>query len=310
MVSKGWSDRLGEAVERLVDLRPTVQLLHVAEPALDIGIGGEVAADDLAQGQDAGAEIVRDGDLVAAQIGLGSDPVVVQELEPNQRALLAPGEGRGLRLVAAALVVREQLRVGQVVAEVAIEVGVEPVHHLVDLGPPLQVLGIGGGIDLVGEVFEDRRALGQAQIAVFEHRYQAVRVDRGERLLLVLAGHQVDDLLVHVDAVLGDEQAHRPARDRDRMHVEFHEPLPESSDRSIAPRKSSTSHTGYKWSRELWWSRHTCARRQPRIASGSHIAICGKNTTSRRPIACRAMNGSRERKISLSDMSGGATDFR
>jgi hypothetical protein len=42
-------------------------------------------------------------------------------------------------LVAPALVVREQLRVDEVVTEVAVEAGIEPVHHLIDLRPLLEV---------------------------------------------------------------------------------------------------------------------------------------------------------------------------
>jgi hypothetical protein len=36
-----------EAVKNLVDPVPRLQLLHIAEPALDVGIGREVATDQL-----------------------------------------------------------------------------------------------------------------------------------------------------------------------------------------------------------------------------------------------------------------------
>src|SRR5262249_2397241 len=51
-------DHLAQPVEFLIDLRPGRQFLHVAEPALDVRIGRKVATDQLAEGHDAGAEIV------------------------------------------------------------------------------------------------------------------------------------------------------------------------------------------------------------------------------------------------------------
>src|SRR6185295_508864 len=82
-------DHVGETVEHLVDLRPALQLLHVAEPALDVGIVAEVHADDLAERDEARAEIVGDRDLAAAQVlVLRPDPVLVEDLQPVLRALL------------------------------------------------------------------------------------------------------------------------------------------------------------------------------------------------------------------------------
>src|SRR5262245_34044347 len=101
-------DRVTQAVEHLVDLRPALQLLYVVEPALDVRILAEVAADDLAQRHQACPEIVGDGDLVAGEILLvRADPMVVEQLQPALRALLAPVDGRGMDLVCLALVVRE-----------------------------------------------------------------------------------------------------------------------------------------------------------------------------------------------------------
>src|SRR5690349_7654370 len=59
--------RLDEAIEHFVDLGPARQLLHVVEPALHVGIGRKITADDLAQRHQRSAEIVGDSDLVAAQ---------------------------------------------------------------------------------------------------------------------------------------------------------------------------------------------------------------------------------------------------
>src|SRR5512145_580846 len=47
-----------KAVENLVDLVPRLQLLHVVESALDVGIGREVAADQIPDRHHSGAEIV------------------------------------------------------------------------------------------------------------------------------------------------------------------------------------------------------------------------------------------------------------
>ena len=58
--------RLHQAVECFVHFVPVRQLLQAVEPALDVRIGREIDADDLAQRDEAGAEIIGDGDLVAA----------------------------------------------------------------------------------------------------------------------------------------------------------------------------------------------------------------------------------------------------
>src|SRR6266511_2885133 len=133
-------DGLTQAVEVLVDLVPARQLLHVGEPAPYIGIGREIAADELAERDDPGAEIVRDGDLITAQIlPVRPDPMVIEQLEPFLRIRLDCFEHCGLSLVAASLQVREQLRIGKIVAPDAIEVGVDPIHHLVDLSALLEI---------------------------------------------------------------------------------------------------------------------------------------------------------------------------
>jgi hypothetical protein len=124
-----------EAVENLVDLVPRFQLLHVVEPAFDIGIGREVATDQLSDRHDCGAEIVGNGDFAAAKILIfGPDPVVVENLQPVLRTLLSPSDCTAVSLLASALVVWKELRIDQPITEVAVELGVESVHHLVDFG--------------------------------------------------------------------------------------------------------------------------------------------------------------------------------
>src|SRR5215470_3790672 len=59
-------DHFTQSVEFAVDVVPARQLLHVGEPTLDVGIGREIATYKLPERDDAGTEIVGDGDLVAA----------------------------------------------------------------------------------------------------------------------------------------------------------------------------------------------------------------------------------------------------
>jgi hypothetical protein len=114
-----------EAVENLVDLVPRFQLLHVVEPAFDIGIGREVATDQLSDRHDCGAEIVGNGDFAAAKILIfGPDPVVVENLQPVLRTLLSPSDCTAVSLLASALVVWKELRIDQPITEVAVELGV------------------------------------------------------------------------------------------------------------------------------------------------------------------------------------------
>src|SRR5579862_3488665 len=118
-----------EAIEHLVDLVPRLQLLNVVEPPLNVGVGGQVAIDQFSDRHEAGAEIVGNGKVIAAKILIfWPDPMVVENLQPIFGALLSPSDRAGMRFVTTALVVRKQLRVDQPVTEVAIKLGVEPVH--------------------------------------------------------------------------------------------------------------------------------------------------------------------------------------
>src|SRR5258708_20617082 len=60
-------ERGGESVEHLVHLAPALQRFHPIQPAFHVGIRRVVATDDLAEGDERAAEIIRDGDLIAAQ---------------------------------------------------------------------------------------------------------------------------------------------------------------------------------------------------------------------------------------------------
>src|SRR5262245_60191275 len=136
--------RIDQAVELGVDLVPIGKFFHVAKPARHVGVFREIDPDHLTEGHEARAEIVRNGNLAPAQIGLvRPDPMVIQDLQPSLGVLAAPFDRRGMRLIAPALVMREELRIAQAIPPIPIEVAVEPIHDLVDLGALLQVLRIG-----------------------------------------------------------------------------------------------------------------------------------------------------------------------
>jgi hypothetical protein len=75
--------------------------------------------------------------------------VIVQHLEPTLDAFLAPLEVRGLRLVAAALVIGEDLRVDHAIAHLAAELRIDSVHALVDSRARLQFLRVQGRVGFV-----------------------------------------------------------------------------------------------------------------------------------------------------------------
>jgi hypothetical protein len=67
-----------------------------------------------------GAEIVGNGRFIGAEILVFQpDPMVVENLQPIFGALLSPADSAGVRFVAAALVMRKELRIDQSVTEVA-----------------------------------------------------------------------------------------------------------------------------------------------------------------------------------------------
>src|ERR1700683_919558 len=117
---------------------------------------------------------------------------------------------------------REELRIAEIIPPLAVKIGVKPIHDLVDFGALLQILRISRRSDLVGEIFQDRRTLGQAQVAVLDHRHHAVRIELHIRRLVLLAGEQVDGDLTDGNLALRNEQPYRPARHRYWVHIKFH----------------------------------------------------------------------------------------
>src|SRR6185312_15490507 len=71
--------RGGKAVHRLVDLGIARPALQRVEPARDVGIGLEAAADHFADLDDRAAEIIGDGDVVAAEVLLLAEDVFVED---------------------------------------------------------------------------------------------------------------------------------------------------------------------------------------------------------------------------------------
>jgi hypothetical protein len=92
--------------------------------ALDVGISREVAVNQFADRHQTGAEIVGNREFVAAEIlFVWPDPVVIENLQPFLGSLLSPSDGAGVCLIAAALVVRKQLRIDQSITKIAIRIG-------------------------------------------------------------------------------------------------------------------------------------------------------------------------------------------
>ena len=94
--------------------------------------------------------------MLFAETIVPAQHLLIEHGEGVPALLLAPSNGALLLLVVGPLVVREDLRIEQAAAEVAIEHGVDPVHCGIDLGAPLQALGIFQAIKTRGEEFQDR----------------------------------------------------------------------------------------------------------------------------------------------------------
>jgi len=118
--------------------------------------------------------------------------MAVEDPEPALRLIPAEFECRRLSLVAAALQMREKLRIAQSVAEIPIEVRIDPIHHLVDLSALLKISRIGRRTYFVGKVLQDRGAFRQAQVAVLEQRQQGIRIDIGVGLRELRTRQNID----------------------------------------------------------------------------------------------------------------------
>src|SRR5207248_8349671 len=145
-------ERADETVERLVHLVPARQRAHALEPAADVREAAIGTADELAGLHHHRAEMVGNGDAIAAHVRVLADDVLVEPGEPALRALEAALDERLLRRGLGKAEIREHLRIHQRVAEVSVELRIEPVHALVHARALLEILGIGGGAGLVGQV--------------------------------------------------------------------------------------------------------------------------------------------------------------
>src|SRR5262249_43822758 len=109
------AQRRREPLVRLGHLVPAGQRAHRAHPAVHVRETLEAHADEIARREDPGAEVVGDRNLVAAQILLAAENALVEHLEPHLGLVAAPLDRRALRLLGRADVVREDLRVDEVV---------------------------------------------------------------------------------------------------------------------------------------------------------------------------------------------------
>src|SRR6185503_13935010 len=114
-------------------------------------------------------EVIGDRERVAAKIAIAAEHRAIEDLHPAGSALTMPRERRRLHTRIIALEERENLGVDEAVDELAAHLRIDPVHSLVDPGTGAKRLRIRGRIDRIGDVLEDRRALGEAEIAVLEH---------------------------------------------------------------------------------------------------------------------------------------------
>src|SRR5437899_4446913 len=136
-------ERGGESVEDLVHLAPVLQRFHSTQPAVDVRIRRVVATQDLAESDERTAEIVCNRDLLAAQkFLLRPEQAFIENLQPPSSLFLAPGDRARVRLVAAPLVVREDLRINQSIGEFAADLRIDPVHHFVHLRPHSQLFRV------------------------------------------------------------------------------------------------------------------------------------------------------------------------
>src|SRR5689334_24845273 len=121
-----------------IGLRPIREALHAIVPARDVGIFGEVAADDFAERDDAGGKVIRDGNRIAAEIPLvGPEEVLVEYAQIALCPALCDTQSEGLRRRLGQLVGLHQLAIAESVTEGAIKPGINPIHDLVDAGARL-----------------------------------------------------------------------------------------------------------------------------------------------------------------------------
>ena len=93
-------------VERLVGLRVARPVAHVGEPVADVREAGIVALRDLPERQHPHAEVVGDGDRIAAEVAVVADDVAVEDRQPVAGLARAPLERRALHRRVLAPVVR------------------------------------------------------------------------------------------------------------------------------------------------------------------------------------------------------------
>lgn len=136
-------------VKSFVGAIPIGQGLHFIKPAHDVGIGGIVEANHLAEIDVACAHEVRQRRRVAAdETAFAAKVMAVEDFEPMFGLGPAPGQVLAVGLLIALAVGVEYLRVDQAVTEIAIKSGVEPVHALVHPGACERVGRVSSGPEI------------------------------------------------------------------------------------------------------------------------------------------------------------------
>ena len=115
----------------------------------------------------------------------------------------------------------QNLRVHQPVTERAIEIGVEAIHDLIDLRFGLRVRWIARRAGYFRQTFKNGGTFNKPEIAIFQHWNKTTGIDFGERFTVLLSGHDIEDLLVNRQPLVGYKHHYRTAGCGCRMLVKF-----------------------------------------------------------------------------------------
>lgn len=105
---------------------------------------------------------------------------------------------------------------------VLVEVALKPFDSLVHSCPLLQIFRVRGRVGFVCKVADDCAALGEAKTIVIQCRDKTVWIDRLVLGVPVLARHQVNDLIIELDALLCGKHHDNSACRRGRIAIELH----------------------------------------------------------------------------------------
>ena len=103
-----------------------------------------------------------------------------------------------------------------------VEVGDEPVHHLVHPRLSPQVGGIHRQLEAPRQIAQDRHAFGQDKVVIHQNRNRSVGVEGKKGGAAVFAKMQADRDLVDRQSVVMDKQQHGTGRGGQGVGIKFH----------------------------------------------------------------------------------------